>query len=242
MITIKQSNQLAGGPMEHTPVYKGSPDAPVRLVDRKTYWNWEVVRCPFCEGTHEHGGIPKSEDPYKYLGGRMAHCSPESFVPYEVAVATPCWNGDAEYRLIAIEGKPSKAELDEHFPTVRGTELNCLHISNWTEGVEYDDRYQKYMASNPDKGSRAPFTAEIKDHVWMETGGHCSYCGVVLRPFSSFSIDHITPVSRGGTNDLFNLVACCKSCNSIKGDRDVEYLRSRLGITSFWFEREGGAS
>lgn len=240
MMKFMETISLNDGPMADTPVYKGSPDAPVRLVDKKTYWNWEVVRCPFCEGTHEHGGIPKSEDPREYLGGRMAHCSPDHYIPYEVAQATPCWNGDAEYRLIAIEGRPSKSELDEHFPTVLGTELSCLHISNWTEGVEYDDRFQQYIAANSEKRIRTSFSAEVKDHAWMQTSGHCSYCGVALRPFSSFSIDHVTPLSRGGTNDLFNLVACCKSCNSIKGDRDVEYLRSRLGITSFWFEQEGG--
>lgn len=242
MITFMKELSLKDGPMDHTPMYQDAPLAPVRLVDCKTYWNWEVVRCPYCEGTHEHGGIPKDEEPRLYLGGRLAHCSPDLHVSYEVTDASPCWNGDAEYRLIAIEGKPSKAELDEHFPTVRGGILDGFHISNWTENIEHNERYRDYMETRRVGSSRIPFTPEIRDHVWGETEGHCTYCGVKLRPFSTFSIDHVTPVSRGGTNDLTNLVACCKSCNSIKGDRDVGYLRERLGITSFWFERKGESS
>lgn len=238
MIKFTDPIPLDGGPMEFTPVYKESPTAPVRLVENEGSRQWEVIRCPYCEGKHRHG--IGGGDPRLFLGGRMAHCSPESHVDYETAQSTPCWNGDAEYRLIAIEGRPSKDELDKHFPTVLGTELEVLHISNWTEDVEYNERYQKYIATIPGKSRRMPFSPEVKDHVWMETDGHCSYCGVKLRPFSTFSIDHATPVSKGGSNDLWNLVACCRSCNSIKGDRDVEYLRDRLGIQTFWFEREGG--
>jgi 5-methylcytosine-specific restriction endonuclease McrA len=32
-------------------------------------------------------------------------------------------------------------------------------------------------------------------------------------------IDHIEPVAKGGTNDILNLIAACKDCNSGKSDR-----------------------
>lgn len=240
MLKFIETITLEGGPMEFTPIYEGSPNAPVRLVKDGRYVQWEVVRCPYCEGTHRHnvdGG-----DPRTYLGGRLAHCQPDMHIDGDVLIALPIWNGDAEYRLIAIEGKPSKAELDEHFPTVLGSDLEPLHISRWTEHLDWDERYQDYLAEQHPATVRSPFTPEMKDHVWLATGGHCSYCGVTLRPFSTFTIDHVQPVSRGGTNDLENLAACCKSCNSIKGDRHVEYLRQRLRITLFWHERTGGAA
>lgn len=43
----------------------------------------------------------------------------------------------------------------------------------------------------------------------------CSYCS---RPATS--VDHIKPVSKGGTHALENLVGCCSSCNSSKGNRE----------------------
>ena len=33
------------------------------------------------------------------------------------------------------------------------------------------------------------------------------------------TIDHVTPVSKGGSHDDSNIVASCKPCNSSKGDR-----------------------
>lgn len=35
------------------------------------------------------------------------------------------------------------------------------------------------------------------------------------------SIDHVVAISRGGTNDLNNLVPCCNFCNSSKNNKDV---------------------
>lgn len=54
--------------------------------------------------------------------------------------------------------------------------------------------------------------------VWEACGGACSLCGVSMQfehdnSPTSFEIDHITPLSVGGTNDLENLRGVCKSCN-----------------------------
>ena len=40
----------------------------------------------------------------------------------------------------------------------------------------------------------------------------CAYCGL-----DANQVDHIIPRASGGTHDLDNLVACCKTCNSKKG-------------------------
>lgn len=46
-------------------------------------------------------------------------------------------------------------------------------------------------------------------------GAVCSDCPASL----DLTIDHIRPLSRGGTNDPTNLRLLCRSCNSRKGDR-----------------------
>ncbi|MGD0697664.1 MAG: HNH endonuclease [Terriglobia bacterium] len=46
----------------------------------------------------------------------------------------------------------------------------------------------------------------------------CQFCGRVL-PASELTLDHVIPRSRGGHTDWDNLVACCHSCNNMKGDR-----------------------
>lgn len=36
------------------------------------------------------------------------------------------------------------------------------------------------------------------------------------------TIEHLTPVSRGGDNDWWNIVYACKSCNSKKKNKTME--------------------
>lgn len=45
----------------------------------------------------------------------------------------------------------------------------------------------------------------------------CGYCGKKAR-----TVDHISPKSKGGTEDELNLVACCKSCHQIKNNRSLD--------------------
>jgi 5-methylcytosine-specific restriction endonuclease McrA len=54
-------------------------------------------------------------------------------------------------------------------------------------------------------------------------GWHCRVCGKELTK-DTVTIDHIVPVSRGGTNDIENLQPMCHSCNSRKGNRPMNYV------------------
>jgi hypothetical protein len=40
-----------------------------------------------------------------------------------------------------------------------------------------------------------------------------------------FTLDHVIPKSKGGSNWQCNLVACCKRCNTLKSDLSVEEFR-----------------
>lgn len=57
--------------------------------------------------------------------------------------------------------------------------------------------------------------------------GRCNGCANAYEA-KDLTIDHIEPTSRGGTNDIDNLQLLCHSCNSIKGNRPMDYLRRRL--------------
>jgi 5-methylcytosine-specific restriction endonuclease McrA len=47
--------------------------------------------------------------------------------------------------------------------------------------------------------------------------GPCSYCGLQKEP----TMDHVIPISRGGSHGIGNLVPCCLSCNTTKNNRTV---------------------
>jgi hypothetical protein len=72
------------------------------------------------------------------------------------------------------------------------------------------------------------FTRKTLGDVYEGCAGECYYCGDKLSPFGDWEPDHMLPVSQGGTDDLFNLVASCRACNRSKGGRTVDEYRREI--------------
>lgn len=62
---------------------------------------------------------------------------------------------------------------------------------------------------------RRPISTRKALQVFDRDGYVCKACGTS----QGLTVDHIFPVSKGGSNDLDNLQTLCGSCNSRKGDR-----------------------
>ena len=74
----------------------------------------------------------------------------------------------------------------------------------------------------------APIPYRQNKHVlYGQQEGLCNGCGVMF-PFRNFTVDHVVPQSRGGTDHFDNLQLLCGACNSVKGDRPQEHLIARL--------------
>lgn len=64
--------------------------------------------------------------------------------------------------------------------------------------------------------NRRNFNTEVKDYIKYKSSCRCSHCGKDLK--SDFTIEHVIPLNKGGSNDLSNLVALCQDCNAKKED------------------------
>lgn len=64
--------------------------------------------------------------------------------------------------------------------------------------------------------------------IFGSCGGQCYYCGVVLAPFGTWQVDHMNPLSQGGADTFYNVVAACRACNGSKGKRTVEEFRQAI--------------
>ncbi len=58
----------------------------------------------------------------------------------------------------------------------------------------------------------------MRFEVFKRDSFTCQFCGAKA-PDVILQIDHLHPVSKGGDNDILNLVTSCKTCNSGKGAR-----------------------
>lgn len=87
-------------------------------------------------------------------------------------------------------------------------------------------RGRAWFAGNRSRRRGVPYTPEALE--WLESlvDPECTYCG---QPADS--IDHIVPVSKGGTGDRDNLTPACMTCNRRKGSLDRDTFLMRLEAT-----------
>ena len=63
-------------------------------------------------------------------------------------------------------------------------------------------------------------TPKKRFRVLERDGFRCVYCGA-MAPNVVLHVDHIIPLSRGGTNEIDNLCTACWACNVGKGARII---------------------
>jgi 5-methylcytosine-specific restriction endonuclease McrA len=76
------------------------------------------------------------------------------------------------------------------------------------------------IVSKPDaqttvKSKRISISKQLRFEVFKRDKFTCQYCGRSA-PDVILNVDHIIPVSQGGTNDIMNLITSCFDCNNGK--------------------------
>jgi site-specific DNA-methyltransferase (adenine-specific) len=67
----------------------------------------------------------------------------------------------------------------------------------------------------------------VKERLYKEQNGLCNGCGTAFN-IQNLEIDHIIPKAKGGGDYYENYQLLCGSCNRVKGDRPMEYLRLKI--------------
>lgn len=96
-------------------------------------------------------------------------------------------------------------------------------IKVFFEDIEADSIIPSDFAKKENKNknkneSRDPISPKLRFEVFKRDKYVCQYCGA-CGPDVELEIDHVIPVSRGGTDDINNLKTACFKCNRGKGDR-----------------------
>lgn len=99
--------------------------------------------------------------------------------------------------------------------------------------------YRRWEVENPGKrrainqnrrsreiNAEGRFTADDIALITKAQGGKCACCGKKRK----LTIDHIKPLTKGGSNWPSNIQMLCQPCNSSKKDRDPVEHRQSLGM------------
>ena len=68
---------------------------------------------------------------------------------------------------------------------------------------------------------RKQISKATRFEVFKRDSFKCQYCGRSA-PDVILEVDHIVPVSKGGENDILNLVTSCRDCNRGKGAKKLD--------------------
>lgn len=71
----------------------------------------------------------------------------------------------------------------------------------------------------PEPIKRKPIKPSVRFQILKRDNYRCQMCGVTAKDGATLEIDHIIPVSKGGTNDADNLQVLCRDCNAGKSDQ-----------------------
>jgi len=74
---------------------------------------------------------------------------------------------------------------------------------------------------------RISITKKTRFEVFKRDSFSCQYC-YAKPPKVPLEIDHIIPVSKGGTNQIDNLVTACFDCNRGKSDTELQSIPETL--------------
>lgn len=136
-------------------------------------------------------------------------------------------NRDERIKLLEAWGLKNKDRLREAQNEWRRKNPESQRATDKKRRESVDGRkkkaiYQRIREAKK-RSSGGSFKKEDVDRMIIDQGNKCVYC---RKELDEFHIDHMTPVSRGGSSDPDNLQLLCPPCNLSKGNKNhIEYLK-----------------
>lgn len=117
-----------------------------------------------------------------------------------------------------------KEELEKEQSKIKDNELIDELTDEEKSFIEPEKIAAKELEKKRIKSLRNEITHKLRFEVLQRDNFTCQYCGRSPKviPGLVLEVDHIVPLSAGGTNDLDNLVTACWECNEGKKDRQFK--------------------
>ena len=86
-------------------------------------------------------------------------------------------------------------------------------------GVGYLVERMRGKSRSSGSQRRREIPLNVRHEVFRNAENRCQQCGKSAADGVKLEVDHIMPVSRGGSDDISNLQLLCFECNRGKSDR-----------------------
>lgn len=89
---------------------------------------------------------------------------------------------------------------------------------------------------------RSLIRAKIRELIYKNADGKCELCGRKIG-YNIMTLDHINPLSMGGSDSVDNLQCTCKTCNNFKGNiLPDNFMEGIVRIFMYQMEKKSGNS
>lgn len=129
-----------------------------------------------------------------------------------------------------FDSEASAKKLREHATKkLKGFKIHPVQELTDEASEKTDSSPEKVPEKEPIKmlSQRRCFSMEERSAVYSKSEGHCAICGEFIS-YMDFTVDHIIPLAKGGSNDISNLQCACGVCNRIKQDILPQDLMEKL--------------
>lgn len=124
-----------------------------------------------------------------------------------------------DYMRAARAADPSEARRRRREQYVKDKERVARLKREWN--ARHPERVVEMAARRRARlASAATYTVSDREAARLRNSD-CYYCGAL----GPGTIDHVVPLSRGGTHGVGNLVPCCRTCNTSKGTKFLSEWR-----------------
>lgn len=165
-------------------------------------------KCRACRATNQRAYITKHPERKRESDKRFRENHPEFMREKQRAYSAN--NRDRLNALSAQWRRDHRSRRNEIVRAYRARHSESYRVTH--------QRYQARKWAAEGACTRAEWEAILEQYA---PEGRCPACGN-QRPMT---MDHIIPLSLGGTNSINNLQPLCNHCNAVKGQKIIDYRR-----------------
>ena len=124
------------------------------------------------------------------------------------------------YRNYASQHREKKSEYDKQYREINRQTIMDRQKRWYHENIEHARRSSRAAASryiSRKRRAKGTHNAYDIERQYKAQKGRCYYCGDKVG--KSYHVDHVVPLSRGGSNSPDNIVIACIHCNVTKGGK-----------------------
>jgi 5-methylcytosine-specific restriction endonuclease McrA len=104
--------------------------------------------------------------------------------------------------------------------------------AEWAKKHPEKERFWSILDNARRRGAKGSFTFEEWEELKKRYNYTCPMCGR-KEPEIKLTVDHIVPISKGGTNDISNIQPLCLECNLKKGTKTLKLCPSIQNHSQF---------